>query len=409
MEENLTQSSLKQLHCGFYLYRGKVYINREDILAQMLLNDDLDGDFTFVFNDDVFGKIDWTLDPPVSLKALYKERAQQLRDKYSYLILSYSGGSDSQEVLGTFLSEGIFLDEVQIVTHEKAISRLPVETLMKDDSLKMLLEYRLAALPQLKKLKEQSPNTKITEIDISDDLVGDVLGNKFSFFGMQKSAINASFVTQNAPHSRNFFQQHHNNATLKHRHNACFIRGIEKPSLRLYDGVLHFMFTDVSMHTVRMIQLGHIDEVYTIENFFWSRDCPLIPIKQSHVIKHALETDPVFYSKFMDNQQRSSAHVRHNLSGMPPEQNFKREYNRYIYAHWHAGMFLAPKTSHGSPDLKLIDVLQSENNIRDAIYEQHSYFYNRYKQIKNKVIFNKSKISRHYQIGRLEGLRNDQA
>jgi hypothetical protein len=393
---------IKQSHCGFYVYRDAPYINREEILGQMLINDDLDGDFQFIFNDDVFSKLDWTIEPPFDLKTLYRERAQQLRDQYKYLILSYSGGSDSQEVLGTFIENGIFLDEVQIVTHEKAISRLSTDLLMSDDSLKMLLEYRYAAVPQLRKLAEVSPNTKITEIDISDDLVGDVLGNKFSFFGMQKSAINASFVTQNAPHSRNFFQQHHNNRTLKHQDGACFIRGIEKPSLRLRDGTLHFMFTDVSMHTVRMIQLGHIDEVYTIENFFWSRECPLIPIKQSHVIKRSLESDVRFLDRFLDNQKKSSEHVRNNLSGMPPEQNFKREYNRYIYHHWNEGMFLAPKTSHGSPDLKLIDALQKENSIRDAIYEQHAYFYNRYKQIRNKTIFNKSKISRSYLVGNLE-------
>lgn len=398
----LKPKDILQLHCGFYDYRDEIFINREEILGKMLINGDHDGEFRFIFNDDIFTKINWQDEPPQSLRSLYRERAQQLRDTYDYLILSYSGGSDSHEVLGTFLSEGIFLDEVQIVTHTKAISKLDRKLMMDDVCLQMLLEYELAALPQLKQLRELSPNTKITEIDISDLLVSDVLENKFSFFGMQKSAINASFVTQNAPHSRNFFQQHYNNKAMKDKNNACFIRGFEKPSLRIFDGRLSFNFTDVTMHTVRMIQLGHIDNIYTIENFFWSRDCPFIPVKQSHIIKQVLETDRSFYERFMQNQDRTLQHVMKNLSGMPPEQNFQREYNRYLYQHWHDGIFFAPKTSHGSPDLRLIEVLQRENSIKDAIYEQNIYFNTKYQKIQKKGIFNKVLVSRRYDLGALE-------
>ena len=367
----------------------------------MLINEDFNGEFRFIFNDDVYSKINWQEEPTQSLRELYRERAQQLRDTYDYLILSYSGGSDSQEILGVFLEEGIFIDEIQIVHHSKAINKLDKSIMMKDTSLQMLLEYELTAIPQLKVFRDRSPLTKINPIDVSDYLVTDILSNHYSFFGLKKSAINATFLTQQAPHSRNFFQQHHNNKTLADKKNACFIRGIEKPSLRYIDGSLRFMFTDVSMHTVRMIQMKNIDEIYTIENFFWTRDCPFIPVKQSHVIKQALETDPSFFARFMRNQEVSSNHVRNNLSGQPPEQNFKREYNKYIYKHWHEGLFLAPKHSHDSPDIKLMNVLERENTIRDALYEQNSYFQNKFKQIKRKMYFNKSIISKHYDLGPL--------
>jgi hypothetical protein len=150
-----------------------------------------------------------------------------------------------------------------------------------------------------------------------------------------------------------------------------------------------------------MMQLKHVDQIYTIENFFWTRDCPFIPVKQSHILKRALETDPKFYARFMRNQEVSSSHVRNNLSGQPPEQNFKREYNKYIYKHWHEGLFLAPKHSHDSPDIKLINVLDRENTIKDAMYEQNSYFQNKFKKIKKKMYFNKSITSNHYDLGEL--------
>ena len=377
-------------------------MDRDEILSTMIANDDFDGDFKFIFNDDVYSKINWSEEPKQSLRELYRERAQQLRDTYDYLILSYSGGSDSQEILGVFMEENIFIDEIQIVHHSKAINKLDRAFMMKDTALQMLLEYELTAVPQLRAFRERSPRTKINPIDVSDYLVTDVLDNHYSFFGLKKSAINATFLTQTVPHSRNFFQQHHNNKTLGDKKNACFIRGIEKPSLRYLDGRLRFMFTDVTMHTVRMIQMKNVDQIYTIENFFWTRDCPFIPVKQSHVIKQALENDAEFYAKFMRNQEVSSNHVRNNLSGQPPEQNFKREYNRYIYKHWHPGMFLAPKHSHDSPDLKLITVLSRENTIKDAMYEQNSYFHNKFKQIRKKRYFNMSITSTPYDLGPLD-------
>jgi hypothetical protein len=47
------------------------------------------------FNEAVFDSYDWTVEPKDSLVELYRQRAQQLRNKYDYIILAYSGGADS--------------------------------------------------------------------------------------------------------------------------------------------------------------------------------------------------------------------------------------------------------------------------------------------------------------------------
>ena len=56
-------------------------------------------DVTFHFHDDVYGSVDWTRPLHVPLDVLYRQRAQQLRDKYDYLVLHYSAGSDSHNIL----------------------------------------------------------------------------------------------------------------------------------------------------------------------------------------------------------------------------------------------------------------------------------------------------------------------
>ncbi len=69
----------------------------------------------FYYFDSVFEAVDWKSEPPESLERLYRERAQQLRDQYSKISLFFSGGFDSTNVLETFVSNGIHLDEVVVM------------------------------------------------------------------------------------------------------------------------------------------------------------------------------------------------------------------------------------------------------------------------------------------------------
>lgn len=87
---------------------GKVLTNRKSFTELKNYNN------AFFKINDSFEKADWTKEPTKSLKQLYKERAQQLRDNYDYLILYFSGGSDSITVLNSFLNNDIPLDEVVI-------------------------------------------------------------------------------------------------------------------------------------------------------------------------------------------------------------------------------------------------------------------------------------------------------
>jgi hypothetical protein len=86
---------------------GGIYTTRRDIISL--------GSGTFEFNiNPAFDRFDWSREPTTSLKALYKARAEQLRDTHGYLILYFSGGSDSITVLNAFLDNSISLDEVVI-------------------------------------------------------------------------------------------------------------------------------------------------------------------------------------------------------------------------------------------------------------------------------------------------------
>jgi hypothetical protein len=94
---------------GYYEVGDKIYFNKiEAVRAASQTKQQL----VWHFHDDVFGKFDWSIRPQGTLRDLYRERAQQIRDKYDYIIIYFSGGADSWTVLNSFLANGIHVDEV---------------------------------------------------------------------------------------------------------------------------------------------------------------------------------------------------------------------------------------------------------------------------------------------------------
>lgn len=61
---------------------------------------------------DSYMSSDWTKEPIESFEELKKRRAEQLREKYSYLVLYFSGGADSTTMVNAFLKNNIHVDEI---------------------------------------------------------------------------------------------------------------------------------------------------------------------------------------------------------------------------------------------------------------------------------------------------------
>lgn len=69
----------------------------------------------FYYYDKEYSRVPWTLEPTQSLDYYYLEQAKRIRDQYDYVILCYSGGYDSTNVLETFHYNGIKLDKIVAV------------------------------------------------------------------------------------------------------------------------------------------------------------------------------------------------------------------------------------------------------------------------------------------------------
>ena len=77
-------------------------------------------DVVWHFNNEIFEKYSWHIEPEKSLDELYDLRARQLRESYDYIMLSFSGGSDSNQIAESFMRQGLLIDEIIVNTMEKA-------------------------------------------------------------------------------------------------------------------------------------------------------------------------------------------------------------------------------------------------------------------------------------------------
>lgn len=245
---------------------------------------------SWVFNDDMFSRFDWTIEPPESLDALYDIRSRQLRESYDYLILSYSGGSDSHNILMSFIRQGLHIDEIVVNTLEKGWK--PVTTLdpSNTSSYNSGAEHYLQCVPRLKEIQHLIPKTKISIHDLTDYVhesflkIGDA-----SWVLNKREALNPIGITR---YNYLYFDQVKRKFDKEKR--IGLILGVEKPKSCIKNNKFYIRFNDRAANMVTIID--HIKDYdnSTIEYFYWSPDCVPLLIKQGHVVKRWLELNPQY-------------------------------------------------------------------------------------------------------------------
>lgn len=145
---------------GVYIVDGKEFLLKADAL-EAAKNDKTKVKFS------MFGLTEFDLSqdpfPGLSIKDLYRIRAQELRDHYDYLVLNLSGGPDSMNILETFVENNIPIDE--IINHN-SFSQTGIV-----DGSNNNADYVYNVKPRLEELqKTPGFKTKITVIDEIDSV-----------------------------------------------------------------------------------------------------------------------------------------------------------------------------------------------------------------------------------------------
>lgn len=266
---------------GFYTVNGAKYYSK----LQAIMAAGPTGHLEFNFNDAVYGRANWATEPAESLDELYRRRAWQLRERYDHLVLCYSSGSDSTNILHTFLNNNIPLDEVFCYG--------PMSTTQGQGTVDsttpgeyMYREIDLIALPYLRELSKKH-QFKVTVYDWSQDMVSGFKDSDWVWTEVN-ARLGPSVLVRNRLHD----SYAHLNLVDRGRR-VAFIYGIDKPRVVLRDGGYYLAFLDLLLNQSVGMGAAATGSVWDHDEFFyWTPDLPELLIKQAHVIRRYFEANP---------------------------------------------------------------------------------------------------------------------
>lgn len=231
------------------------------------------------YHDNIFQKFDWLKEPDESLDELYTEQARILREKYDYLILAYSGGADSHQILTTFHQNNIKLDEIHTFCPHDMLG--VAEENKEYNQVGILLEYERAFWPRYRDLIHQF---KWKAFDTTTFIKENFKNEKF---WEAKKDILTSIQLFYVLNWSAYFQKlrnHLEKMTIP-KEKIGLIFGIDRPNIEINTKTELFVkFSEIPLN-----QLTEFEEICVPIPFYWDPDYPKIICKQAHLLKKELE------------------------------------------------------------------------------------------------------------------------
>jgi hypothetical protein len=283
------------------------------------------------FSNHVWQSQNWLNEPELDILELYKIRARQIREMYDYVIINYSGGSDSETIVDAFLNAGCYIDEIVTIwnrKHTKHVVTDPNFTTPKN----IEAEFELTTRPGLERIKNASPTTKITYVDVSDatvDCYQKLDGEEWLLNTVEH--LHPQFVTR-----WSFTRERHQLLTLDRGLKTAVLFGVDKPRICIKNGKYYTYFIDTIANSFRggvnlnILDYNNAEYVF----FYWTPDMPEIVIKQSQMIRRWFELNPALKSiinwPIMDHRNR---------------QAYEIITRSIVYPQWNLNTFQCAKTS----------------------------------------------------------------
>lgn len=310
------------------------------------------------FNEDVYDTVDWTTPPIKTIAELEEDHARYLRNKYEYVRVMFSGGSDSSSIVAAFLRVGLKIDEIATYTNASIRPDIPCGP-----------EYHIHRYNWLKELyaryNTELPKITVSEIgerEIQSHFVKNYFYNHMGYTGSGSFSYN----------QLGEISQHFAPPATK---NYCIVYGMEKPKLVVEDSVIYFTQLD------KILFHGY-SEKHPIEWFYLNRTTPdLIRAQIWNIINFAKLHHTNRVGEFITDLQSRGDHYHLwcmllgrvtpeyiNLASLLDKSDSSREANLRIYKH--------------------VDQYQSENN---QAWKHYQEFINTLKDI-SQELFNKREV-----------------
>ena len=277
---------------GYWKVKDKKFLNKYQALLYSVENNNVPVDYCYF--DSIWQNFDRSLLGKFTLQELYRQRAQQLRDRYDYLILYFSGGADSYNVLRSFIDNGIHLDEICVKWCNDTLesnTQVYVPNNVEGSALNYLSEWDLAIKPVLDEISRTHPKIKIQIVDWfkNKNLIGteDIFSKVNHWHDIEVTSLAIWSPSENALIDKG----------LK----VGSIYGVDKPCIIFDDekkGYMFFPDGGTAMGT------PSDNNIYGTEYFYWSPEFPLLSFEMARVAINAYRTDSVLSSVAVTTKNR---------------------------------------------------------------------------------------------------------
>lgn len=251
-----------------------------------------------------------------SLDELYIQRAKQLREQYDYLILGYSGGSDSDNILQIFLDNNIKIDELWCDFPLTLINKSGYVLNYSHDASNMASEWFLVIEPELRRISQQYPQIKIhcsdsfesPSVEDFEDTVT-VMSQPSAYTSIKRYRYIENYMTELNSGGRR----------------AALILGMDKPYLYMWKNSYGFYFVDTSTYCKSNITA---DKKFIVEYFYWTPHFPQITVEQARRAWTYLLGNPEFA------KQRILEHQKSLYNWMDRSVGFDNIIKKICYSRW---------------------------------------------------------------------------
>lgn len=235
-----------------------------------------------------------------TLFQLYIERAKQLRDNYDYLILAFSGGADSDNILKVFTNNGIELDEIWSDFPKKLWEKANYKINFSTDPSNIPSEYYTVVLPELNQLAKQHPNIFINFTDTTD---------YFSIEDFEDTVSLTNFPSAYWTVKRWRYILEYASKLAENGKKVAIITGTDKPLPYIKDGNYGFLLTDRVSFLKSDIIKGN--QVF-VEYFYWTPNFPEIAVAQAKTVWNYLLNNKNYAVNIIDSYHSGIAetHIR---------------------------------------------------------------------------------------------------
>lgn len=314
-------------HKGFYEVGNQQFSNK---LEACLALNQIPGSHHLHWNyhENVFDTQPWTVEPPVDIEELYKQRALQLREQYDHLVLFYSGGADSHTILQTFIKNNIKIDEVFVYGGFKAEEKV-IDQLKWDRSPGYYTREVISIVKPVLNELQKSQKFKITIWDWTDKTL-EVLKNPDWFWD-----IGARYAPDVLPRQYLHEAFRHSDRFEGKGKKVGFVFGVDKPRLFRDEKNVYFAFIDAMLTTA----VGNNSDIHgryweNDEYFYWTPNLPQIVIKQAHLIY-----------KFLKIQNKINTLTHVNNRGTFHAADYYQLIHPIIYPSWNNNTWQIKKST----------------------------------------------------------------